>query len=669
MGFIFYRVLLSAITLLVLVSCSSTQKQNRCPASSLPGMCEGQFLNGNFSTNPLNSTMGFEFEGSVLAGFDYRIVALEIKSYLEKNYNPERVQIKKIENLWTRDYYKVVMFLNGKKYVFSIMFDVSLDFEDDSRIEGIEITSPILKTHFEASMFFGALNHLKKWGIEAQPNIGGNHTHFGVPDDLTFEKLIVLYKFFLNHFEKINDFFDIKGDRIAHFGRLTDAIKEMESVIKESPNTKVKDFPTTSIILRTSLRYVFELGTIELRFFNASTNPISNTYSIEFANRLFASWLNSESEIFDGDIRTIEEVLSLLNFSEKEIQEYSSNLLADREEYAQRFRPLNQEGLNPIHKYLNLLSTKVKYDTKDAATPFLEVLEIVPNELKKRFVGILLVGKSFSSYSRDQKRQILESIPEDLVKSGWARERFEIEVDLLSTPPEAITTKYLELIRSGRDHADYHHFFKRIPELFSGDSNSLFNYYQTLNNDLRKIFTEVFFKSTFKHYRTLSTVFYAELAKKFFDNTNSTQAIRYSIDLIDRARVDRIGFPRIDISPLVSSMMNAVGKFPSTIWKAILLQKEISGEPLGNVEELLTTAITYHMNSPDDFSIDFRLLSPFLINWDNLSDEFKKDLLIPFLIHLRQTNGWDERQTRDLKSAIESLNKRYPDPRLESILN
>ncbi len=288
------------------LGCSNMSERStwRCPSSIHSGACNSLMEGAESIDNkfPLLSTTGFEVEGSIPLALDYRVLAEGISTFLKTRFPGDSITIEANLRPWNEGVYIVIHQRDGWEYRYTIEPEkLSIDPKVEPEIKPVEISAPIMRTRSQVELFFELIEDLRRYGLKSRPNVGGNHVHWGVSPDTSYEEILRLYKAVGKLLDIFQENFAFSGDRKKDidFPQFRAQIVSLEKFVKKHPNTLLRDMRFDVIENRTVLRYVEELGTIELRIFNSNLNPAVNQFYFDFASILFAEWGKPESVLFD----------------------------------------------------------------------------------------------------------------------------------------------------------------------------------------------------------------------------------------------------------------------------------------------------------------------------------------------------------------------------------
>ena len=294
---------------LFMMGCGSTsRKEVRCP-SSLTGPGCGPLIvpemvvPGGADDTPLPSTGGFEFEGSLPVEVEFSHLADEVKSFLQKIYPEDQITVSVENSSWYDNTYKVLHVRDGVEQIYTVKPDTKLyvDLTYEPEIKGVEITSPVFRTKAQASLFFQMLEHFRTFGLKSRSDIAGNHIHYGMRKDATYEDVLRLFKALerlLNVFTEDFAYNQERDEWIDLFG-FKSLVSQLEEFVRDNPNTPVnseKKFPP-AFKRQSIVRIEPLLGTIELRIFNSNLAYMVNMFGFEFTMALFSRVLDKETDL------------------------------------------------------------------------------------------------------------------------------------------------------------------------------------------------------------------------------------------------------------------------------------------------------------------------------------------------------------------------------------
>lgn len=344
-----WNALIILLSLIVTQSCTSwTHEWIRSPASRTFGSCQEnfRFLAKLTSNNSLSSTVGFEFEGAIPAQLTYQDVAKRIKDKAQELYPERTIELEEVEYDYGLSDYKVLIFGDEETLTISVKSDMSLSMEDKT-LNGIEITSPIMKTQKDYMNFLTLLEDLKELNLKARQDVGGIHFHYGLPLDRTYADLVPLYEVFAKGYESLLNYFKANPGRgFQSVDKFVESFDELKKVAKSNPELPIRNYSVSQLHNRSILRILPPLHTWEIRFFNSTLDPEINEFYREFSDRLYSMWLKRDPRLQDflRERESIEakDLLSLLGFDTLETDRLMAKLSVEESELDQA-NPFDQE--------------------------------------------------------------------------------------------------------------------------------------------------------------------------------------------------------------------------------------------------------------------------------------------------------------------------------------
>ncbi|MCF8057722.1 MAG: amidoligase family protein [Bacteriovoracaceae bacterium] len=344
-----WNALIILLSLIVTQSCTSwTHEWDRSPASRTFGSCQEnfRFLAKLTSNNSLSSTVGFEFEGAIPAQLTYLDVAKRIKDKAQELYPERTIELEEVEYDYGLSDYKVLIIGDEETLTISVKSDMSLSIEDKT-LNGIEITSPIMKTQKDYMNFLTLLEDLKELNLKARQDVGGIHFHYGLPLDRTYADLVPLYEVFAKGYESLLNYFKANPGRgFQSVDKFVESFDELKRVAKSNPELPIRNYSVSQLHNRSILRILPPLHTWEIRFFNSTLAPEINEFYREFSDRLYSMWLKRDPRLQDflRERESIEakDLLSLLGFDTLETDRLMAKLSVEESELDQA-NPFDQE--------------------------------------------------------------------------------------------------------------------------------------------------------------------------------------------------------------------------------------------------------------------------------------------------------------------------------------
>lgn len=442
----------------LLYSCTSLTPRlgQRAPANNSSFYSCTKGLKNLFeSNNRLASSAGFEFEGAIPAQLSFFDIANLIRSHLKTKFPDQDIELKALDHSFSETEYQILLTKDGKDYTFSVKADGTLVIEN-KELKGIEITSPIMEDDNDFYLFLKILEDVRTKGLVARQDVGGIHFHYGLPKDKTFKELEVLYALFVKAEKSILEYFRVHPGRSHHSSaNLHNALRAIQEIVQEAPQRNLENLDVEEIKKRSILRVIPTLRTWETRFFNSTLDPEINLFYKEFVNRLFAKWLNNDSELFEF-INTAEEI------DTKKLLEVLGFDLSKTDELMERLA-YEAQLLDKDHPF----ETKVR---DFWSTPEDNVKEVFIDESPDIFVELILRDSRFLSLNIELQEKLLKRAPKNLrdFHQLWRE-----EIDINKLP---------ELLDSSQDTSVFFHIFHQYQRINPEKINHILD---SLDKDFR----------------------------------------------------------------------------------------------------------------------------------------------------------------------------------------
>ena len=347
--------LIFLVTLVLAPSCTSVPffinsdlSSDRVPASRVFGSCLENFryLAKISKNRNLSSTVGFEFEGSLPIQISYLDVAKRVKEKVSKLYPDRVIELEEVDYDYGLSDYKVLIKNESETLIISVKADMSLYFEDKS-LNGIEITSPVMRTHNDYMNFLTVLEDLKELNLKARQDVGGIHFHYGLPLDRTYAELVPLYEVFAKSYDSLLNYFKANPGRgFQDVDKFLESFNQLKKVASDMPELPIRSYQVGALHSRSILRVLPTINTWEIRFFNSTLDPEINEFYREFSDRLYSLWLNRDPSLqkFLDEHESIEakELMSFLGFKTSETDRLMAKLRVEEREIEEA-NPLDQE--------------------------------------------------------------------------------------------------------------------------------------------------------------------------------------------------------------------------------------------------------------------------------------------------------------------------------------
>lgn len=253
--------------------------------------------------NLLNSTAGMEFEGSVPAQLEFRILAERIRSNLESQYPNDEVWVEEEPFGTIENSYHVKHSHDGWIDTYSVKVEGNLVSERryEPEVKGVEITSPIMRTEEQVAVYIWILDDLRALGLKSRPDRGGIHVHRGVSPDETLKRVSELYTGVYKLMRSASEHFRLGSERgeFLDLWSLRSIVDSFQAVAEANPEATLSNGDVSQIAKRSVLRYEQRYSTIELRIFNSTLNQELNHFYFLLTQAIFDSWkLGQSSEVW-----------------------------------------------------------------------------------------------------------------------------------------------------------------------------------------------------------------------------------------------------------------------------------------------------------------------------------------------------------------------------------
>lgn len=322
--------------LIILISGCALQpiEQQRCPSSGSLGQCEPLFEgNVGLQESRLESTAGFEFEGTVPEEMEFFVIAESVRDFLKEQFPGDSVSIETEINGWYDNTYYITHQRDGWEDRYSIKPETGVQFDSvtDPNIKPVEITSPILRTRRQAADFFELLEHLRGLGLKSRSDKEGNHIHWGLREDITYDELLVIFEAvekLLGVFQKEFAYNPSRQEGLVDIPHFVSVVEQLREFVADNPGKKIFVRPYSKqdsgtdfepVTRRTILRLVPIYKTLELRIFNSNINAEVNQFAFDFTTRLFSEGFRPQSNLIQylraAEEPEIERVMQLMKLN------------------------------------------------------------------------------------------------------------------------------------------------------------------------------------------------------------------------------------------------------------------------------------------------------------------------------------------------------------------